>query len=92
MQVDIFTNKKSHNPLMDRVTNFQDYTGIVHFEQVAKPNGWNDHEKAQQLSMCLMGNAQKVLVDLTLNQINNYSEICSALMQRFNPLGREVAY
>lgn len=48
--------------------------------------------EAQQLSMCLRGNAQKVLADLTLNQINNYSEIRSALMQRFNPPGREVAY
>lgn len=73
-------HKQKEPQTFDGVTDFQDY--ILHFEQVAKWNGWNDHEKAQQLSMCLRGNAQKVLADLTLNQINHYSEIRSALMQR----------
>lgn len=77
----MFTNKKATT--FHGVPDFQDY--ILHFDQVATWNGWNDYEKAQQLSMCLRGNAHKVLADLTLNQINNYSEIRSALMQRFNP-------
>lgn len=44
------------------------YNYLVHFEQVAAWNRWNNQEKAQQL-MCLRGNAQNILIDLTFNSI-----------------------
>ena len=74
----------------DGTSDFQDY--IIHFEQVAIWNKWNEHEKAQQLAMCLRGQAQKILSDLTLGQMNRYSEVRAAIERRFNPPGRETAY
>ncbi|CAC5419775.1 unnamed protein product [Mytilus coruscus] len=71
-------------------TEWVDY--IVHFEQVATWNRWSDSEKAQQLSMCLRGPAQKILSDLTLGQLSDYTLIKSALAQRFHPRESEVAY
>ncbi|VDI81855.1 Hypothetical predicted protein [Mytilus galloprovincialis] len=71
-------------------TEWVDY--IVHFEQVAAWNRWSDSEKTQQLSMCLRGPAQKILSDLTLGQLSNYTSIKSALEQRFHPRESEVAY
>ena len=71
-------------------TEWVDY--IVHFEQVAAWNRWSDSEKAQQLSMCLRGPAQKILSDLTLGQLSDYTSIKSALAQRFHPRESEVAY
>ena len=52
----------------DGTSDFKDY--ILHFEQVAIWNKWSDIEKAQQLVMCLRGQAQNILSDLTLGQIN----------------------
>ncbi|KAH3889766.1 hypothetical protein DPMN_013829 [Dreissena polymorpha] len=52
---------------------------IVHFENVAHWNDWDNLEKAQQLIMSLKGNAQKLLSDLQLSQMNSYSyllEVC----------------
>ncbi|CAG2194353.1 unnamed protein product [Mytilus edulis] len=44
---------------------WQDY--IVHFEQTAQWNDWDDESKAQQLCMCLRGTAQKLLGDAKSN-------------------------
>ena len=44
-----------------RSVDWQD--NIVHFEQTAHWNGWDDESKAQQLCMCLRGTAQKLLGD-----------------------------
>ncbi|CAC5403954.1 unnamed protein product [Mytilus coruscus] len=65
---------------------------IIHFEQVASWNQWNDREKAQQLTMCLRGYAQKILSDLTLGQMSDYNALKNVLSQRFNPREGEAAY
>ncbi|CAC5417406.1 unnamed protein product [Mytilus coruscus] len=65
---------------------------IIHFEQVASWNQWTDREKAQQLTMCLRGYAQKILSDLTLGQLSDYNALKNVLSQRFNPREGEVAY
>ena len=74
----------------DGTSDFKDY--ILHFEQVAIWNKWSDIEKAQQLVMCLRGQAQNILSDLTLGQMNKYSEVRAAVERRFDPPGRETAY
>ncbi|CAC5372841.1 unnamed protein product [Mytilus coruscus] len=71
-------------------TEWVDY--IVHFEQAATWNRWSDSEKAQQLSLCLRGSAQKILSDLTLGQLSDYTSIKSPLAQRYHPRESEVAY
>ena len=43
------------------------------------------HEKAQQLVMCLRGEAQKLLVDLSAGQRTDYDNLRSILTKRFNP-------
>ena len=74
----------------DGTSDFKDY--ILHFEQVAIWNKWSDIDKAQQLVMCLRGQAQNILSDLTLGQMNKYSEVRAAVERRFDPPGRETAY
>ena len=74
----------------DGTSDFKDY--ILHFEQVAIWNKWSDIEKAQQLVMCLRGQAQTILSDLTLEQMNKYSDVRAAFERRFDPPGRETAY
>ena len=49
-------------------------------------------KKAQQLTMCLRGAAQKILSDLTLGQLSNYDSLKNILSQRFNPRESEIAY
>ncbi|CAC5403951.1 unnamed protein product [Mytilus coruscus] len=51
---------------------------IIHFEQVASWNQWNDR-KRHNSTMCLRGYAQKILSDLTLGQMSDYN----ALKKRF---------
>ena len=74
----------------DGISDFKDF--ILHFEQVAIWNEWSDIEKAQQLVMCLRGQAQNILSDLTLGQMNKYSEVRAAVERRFDPPGQETAY
>ncbi|XP_048248089.1 uncharacterized protein LOC125377963 [Haliotis rufescens] len=73
-----------------KTSDWQDY--MVHFEQVTNWNGWNEQEKAQQLSMSLRGAAQKMLSSLTFGQLGDYNAIRNVLQQRFNPRERSVAY
>ncbi|CAC5369330.1 unnamed protein product [Mytilus coruscus] len=65
---------------------------ICHFEQVAMWNEWTDQEKAAQLSICLRGNAQRVLSELTKSELSDYNKLRSALTQRFCPPERETAF
>ena len=65
---------------------------ICHFEQVSMWNNWSENEKAAQLAMSLRGPAQRILGDLTRNQLSNYQSMISVLTQRFNPAERETAY
>ena len=69
---------------------FQDY--IVHFEQVSEWNKWGNEEKAKQLVMSLRGTTQKLLSDLSPEQLHDYAKVRQALTQRFNPPGRAMAY
>ena len=71
-------------------TEWQDH--ICHFEQVALWNGWTESEKASQLAICLRGNAQRVLSELTPAELSDYQRLKSALAQRFNPPERETAH
>lgn len=71
-------------------TDWQDY--IISFEQVADWNNWNERERAQQLIMCLKGNAQKLLSECTQTDLQNYQRLKNVLGRRFNPVEREVAF
>ena len=73
-----------------KTVDWADY--IVHFEQVAYWNQWDEREKAQQLSMCLRGVAQKTLSDLTIGLLSDYSALKNVLSQRFNPREIEIAH
>ena len=65
---------------------------IVHFEQVSSWNKWSYHEQGQQLVMCLRGEAQKLLGDLTVEQRSDYESLKSILTKRFNPLELVIAH
>lgn len=71
-------------------TDFRDY--IVHFERVADWNKWDSYEKAQQLMVSLKGSAQRVLSDLTLGQTADFWQLRTALMDKFQPPGREAQH
>lgn len=65
---------------------------VCHFEQVSIWNKWSESEKAAQLAMSLRGSAQRMLGDLTRDQLTNYESLKSVLTQRFNPTERKTAY
>ena len=65
---------------------------ICHFEQVALWNRWSEQEKASQLAMSLRGSAQRVLSELTMQDLTDYMILRTALSQRFNPPERETAH
>ena len=69
---------------------WQDY--IVHFEQTAQWNGWDDESKAQQLCMSLRGTAQKLLGDAKPSVLSNYALLKEMLTRRFAPKERITAY
>ncbi|CAG2224863.1 Retrovirus-related Pol polyprotein from transposon 297 [Mytilus edulis] len=69
---------------------WQDY--IVHFEQTAQWNDWDDESKAQQLCMCLRGTAQKLLGDAKSNVLADYTSLKDMLSKRFAPKERITAY
>lgn len=71
-------------------TDWQDY--IISFEQVADWNNWNECERAQQLVMCLIGNAQKLLSECTRTDLQNYQQLKNVLGSRFNRLERKVTF
>lgn len=65
---------------------------ICHFEQVSMWNNWSENEKAAQFTMSLRGLAQRILGDLTHDQLTNYKALVSVLTQRFNTAEHETAY
>ena len=73
-----------------RNVEWRDY--IVHFEKVAMWNNWHDSEKAQQLAMCLQGQAQKLLGQLRPSELNDFEQLKRVLTQRYDPQERSVAY
>ncbi len=65
---------------------------IIHFERVATWNNWNLSEKAIQLVMSLRGQAQRLITDLSADQLDNYDTLKDFLSRRYNPAERESAY
>lgn len=82
--------EKEQEKFDGKSVDWKDY--IVHFEQAARWNHWTEREKAQQLSMSLRGAAQKLLGDLSEQDVNDYYALKTILSQRFNPRERVTAY
>lgn len=87
-----FTKRKEKEPdkFDGRNVEYRDF--IAHFETVALWNKWDQTEKAQQLAMCLRGQAQKLLGELKPNELNDYDHLRKILSQRYDPQERSVAY
>ena len=62
---------------------------LCHFEIIARYNGWTEEEKGSNLASSLRGNAQQVLQDLPVGELENYHSILQALKRRFDPEERE---
>ncbi|MEW8341708.1 MAG: hypothetical protein AB2708_17830, partial [Candidatus Thiodiazotropha taylori] len=86
------TKRKEKEPdkFDGRNVEYRDF--IAHFETVALWNKWDQTEKAQQLAMCLRGQAQKLLGELNPNELNDYDHLRKILSQRYDPQERSVAY
>ena len=65
---------------------------LIHFEQIADWNKWNNDQKAKMLVIKLRGEAQKLLTTLSYLQVMDYSALKQSLIQRFNPKEREITY
>jgi hypothetical protein len=65
---------------------------LRHFEQVAVWNRWSESEKTLQLTMSLRGVAQKILSELSPEQLSDYAMLIFSLSQGFCPSEREAAY
>ena len=89
-RVPISRREKEPDKFDGKSVEWKDY--VVQFEEVARWNCWDEREMAQQLCMSLRGTAQKLLGDLTPEQLHSYSELKHTLAQRFNPQEREAAY
>lgn len=86
----IMRKEKEPQTFDGKNSDWQDY--IVHFEQVADWNEWTDQDKAKQVVMSLRGPAQKILSNLSKQELGCYEKIKFTLNQRFNPRERDVAY
>ena len=86
------TGRKEKEPdkFDGRTVEWKDF--IVHFEQVSDWNRWSYQEKSQQLVMCLRGEAQKLLGDLTVALRSDYDQLKSVLTKRFNPQELVIAH
>ncbi|CAC5378793.1 unnamed protein product [Mytilus coruscus] len=82
--------KREPDKFDGKSVDWQDY--IVHFEQTAKWNDWDDESKAQQLCMCLRGTAQKLLGGAKSNVLADYTSLKDMLSRRFAPKERITAY
>ncbi|MEW8547224.1 MAG: hypothetical protein AB2693_27250 [Candidatus Thiodiazotropha sp.] len=65
---------------------------LIHFEQIALWNRWGPEQKARMLTIKLKGEAQKLLSTLTLIQLSDFETLKEALLHRFNPKERQLAY
>ena len=65
---------------------------LIHFEQIADWNKWNNDQKAKMLVIKLRGEAKKLLTTLSYLQVMDYSALKQSLIQRFNPKEREITY
>ncbi|VDI65703.1 Hypothetical predicted protein [Mytilus galloprovincialis] len=67
----------------DGSTSWTDY--LSHFEMCALVNNWSENRKGLYLAVSLMGQAQAVLGDLPSEKRQNFSDLVSALEERFAP-------
>ncbi|XP_071139789.1 uncharacterized protein [Mytilus edulis] len=86
----IVRREKEPQSFDGKTIDWQDY--LVHFEQVAEWNEWNDLERAKQIVMSIRGPAQKILSTLSKQDLGNYNKIKESLNNRFNPREKEAAY
>ncbi|CAG2228362.1 unnamed protein product [Mytilus edulis] len=71
-------------------TSWTDY--LSHFEMCALVNNWSENRKGLYLAVSLMGQAQAVLGDLPSEKRQNYSDLVSALEERFAPSSQTELY
>ncbi|CAG2228441.1 unnamed protein product [Mytilus edulis] len=74
----------------DGSTSWTDY--LSHFEMCALVNNWSENRKGLYLAVSLMGQAQAVLGDLPSEKRQNYSDLVSALEERFAPSSQTELY
>lgn len=86
------TYKKQKDPekFDGQTVDFRDY--IVQFEQIANWNQWSVVEMAQQLTMCLSGEARKMLGHIDRSKLADYYALKEILLKRFCPPERKAAY
>ena len=88
----VMHNRKQRNTdLFDEKNwDFDEY--MAHFTSVARWNGWNYAEMADQLAMNLMGSARTVLGNLPEHEVRDFDSLKAALTRRYSPLERRTAY
>ncbi|CAG2226254.1 unnamed protein product [Mytilus edulis] len=74
----------------DGSTSWMDY--LSHFEMCALVNNWSEYQKGLYLAVSLMGQAQAVLGDLPSEKRQNFSDLVSALEERFAPSSQTELY
>ena len=85
-----YLSKNKKIACYDGNTDWNDY--LVQFEMVSQLNGWNNETKAMELATSLKGPALSVMVDLDPTMRNNYTELVSALENRFKPAASVEIY
>ncbi|VDI36538.1 Hypothetical predicted protein [Mytilus galloprovincialis] len=71
-------------------TSWTDY--LSHFKMCALVNNWSENRKGLYLAVSLMGQAQAVLGDLPSEKRQNFSDLVSALEERFAPSSQTELY
>ncbi|CAG2248059.1 unnamed protein product [Mytilus edulis] len=71
-------------------TSWTDY--LSHFEMCALVNNWSENQKGLYLAVSLMGQAQAVLGDLPSEKRQNFTDLVSALEERFAPSSQTELY
>ena len=84
-----FSRKKEKFPDTFSGTRSELRDWLVHFDMIARLNGWNEAEKGTHLAISLRGAAQQVLRDLPLEERENYVCVVRALKRRYDPEQRE---
>lgn len=77
---DVFTGSGAKGDLKD---------WLCHFETCSKWNGWDYTEKGVNLAMSLRGNAQQVLGELSVFELEDFDALREALERRFDPAEKE---
>lgn len=70
----------------DGSTSWNDY--LIHFEMCATINRWTEAEMASHLAVCLRGDAQAVLGDMSYFKRTDFQSLRNILNQRFGQDGQ----